>query len=190
VFKELIVRWFQFGAFCPLFRVHGYRTPTEHLPKCGPDSGAPNEIWSFGDQNYPILAKLLYLRQALRPYILGLMREASEKGTPVVRPLFMEFPKDPKCLDVDDAFMFGTDWLVAPVTKYRSAGQTVYLPALANNLTWTHFYSQKQYPGGSSYAIDTPLHSFPLFYTSRSTYYDWRAIATDYFAMDIASFVV
>jgi alpha-D-xyloside xylohydrolase len=65
VFLELIVRWFQFGAFCPLFRVHGDRSPNEPSCACG-DAGAPTEIWAYGERNYPILAGLLRVRACAR----------------------------------------------------------------------------------------------------------------------------
>ena len=115
-FRELIVRWFQYGAFCPLFRLHGNR-----LPNLGPQYGSPNEVWSFGEEAYGIIKDLLLLRERLRPYIMQQMRRAHEKGTPPMRPLFFDFPDDPVCIDVDDQFMFGPDLLVAPVLEQGAA---------------------------------------------------------------------
>ena len=92
-FRELIVRWFQYGVFCPLFRLHGMRQPT-----IGWDAGGPNEVWSFGDEAYAIIRDLLFLRERLKPYILAQMAAAAETGAPPMRPLFFDFPDDPGLL--------------------------------------------------------------------------------------------
>ncbi len=111
-FRELTVRWFQYGVFCPIFRLHGYRLPVDTpLPK----SGADNEIWSFGEVTYRILRDLLFLRERLRPYIHEQMQMASERGLPPMRPLFVDFPDDPVCELIEDQFMFGSEIMVAPV---------------------------------------------------------------------------
>jgi alpha-D-xyloside xylohydrolase len=105
-FQELIVRWFQYGAFCPLFRLHGFRQPS-------PSQwiGAPNEVWSFGEQAYSIISEYLFLRERLRPYIMEQMRLAQTHLRPVMRPLFFDFPGDSGCVEIDDQFMFGlTCW--------------------------------------------------------------------------------
>ena len=107
-FQELIVRWFQYGVFCPLFRLHGWRNSSlAHPETSDPTRGGPNEVWSFGERVYGIISKLLFLRERLRPYIMQQMKLASTKGTPPMRPLFFDFAGDKKCADVDDQFMFG-----------------------------------------------------------------------------------
>ena len=116
-FRELVVRWFQYGAFCPLFRLHGHRQPAE-----GWTSGNHNEVWSFGDEAYGIIRELLFLRERLRPYIMAQMRLASEAGVPPMRPLFFDFPQDAAAARVDDEFMFGPDLLVAPVLEEGAGG--------------------------------------------------------------------
>lgn len=85
-FKELLVRWFQYGVFCPIFRLHGWRW----IPGEEPDykSGGPNEVWSFGEDNYEIIKEYMFMRERLRPYIMEHMKLASDKGTPVMRPMF------------------------------------------------------------------------------------------------------
>ena len=103
-FRELIVRWFQYGVFCPIFRLHGCREPAERFSF---DSGGPNEVWSFGDEAYAILKEMLFLRERLRPYIMVQMKLAHEKGIPPMRPLFFDFPKDDGCYKIEDTFMFG-----------------------------------------------------------------------------------
>ena len=85
-FRELIVRWFQFGVFCPIFRLHGYRGPNNGIMTT---SGADNEVWSFGEEAYGIISKLLFLREALRPYIHTHMEFASQSGLPIMRPLLV-----------------------------------------------------------------------------------------------------
>ncbi|MFI3177915.1 MAG: glycoside hydrolase family 31 protein, partial [Eubacteriales bacterium] len=103
-FQECLVRWFQFGTFCPIMRLHGYRQPLQLLPNCGTVipmtgagkvcTGADNEVWSYGEDNYKIFEKYLHLREALKPYIKEVMMEVHKKGTPAMRPMFYEFPED------------------------------------------------------------------------------------------------
>ena len=118
-FKEVLVRWFEFGAFCPVFRLHGFREPfKEPLGTTGGGksiSGAENEVWSYGDEVYGICKKYLELREKMLPYVKRLMSEAHEKGTPVMRPLFYDFPEDGKCWETEDEYMFGPEILVAPI---------------------------------------------------------------------------
>ena len=156
-FRELIVRWFQYGVFCPLFRLHGYREPTTWYPVM---QGSPNEVWSFGEEAYAIIKELLFLRERLRPYIVEQMRLASDNGTPLMRPLFFEFPDDANSRPVDDQFMFGPDLLVAPVLHQGLRSRQVYLPA---GTTWTDVWSERVFEGGQSLTADAPLASIPLY---------------------------
>ena len=118
-FHEILVRWFEFGTFCPVMRLHGFREPFKQpLGTTGGgkmNSGAENEVWSYGEEVYEICKKYMELRETLRPYVRGLMKEAHEKGTPVMRPLFYDFPDDPKTWEIEDQYMFGSDILVAPI---------------------------------------------------------------------------
>lgn len=94
-FRELMIRWFEFGVFCPIFRLHGFRLPYPVRDILNPDgycgSGGPNEVWSFGEEAYEIIRRYMYVREELKPYIMGQMKLASEDGTPVMRPLFYDF---------------------------------------------------------------------------------------------------
>jgi alpha-D-xyloside xylohydrolase len=153
-FRELIVRWFQYGVFCPLFRLHGFRLPTE-----GWDTGAPNEVWSFGDEAYDIIRDLLFLRQRLKPYILAQMAAAAETGAPPMRPLFFDFPADPACCDVEDQFMFGPDILVAPVLAQGATSRPVYLPAGGE---WYDARTGEAHTGGATLRVDAPLARIPV----------------------------
>ena len=136
-FRELVVRWFQYSAFCPLFRLHGYRNP-ERNTGAMIDTGEENEAWSFGDEAYSIIKGLLFLRERLRPYIEEQMQVASDSGVPPMRPLFFDFPEDSESFIVDDQFLLGPDLLVAPVLYEGARSRKVYLPL---GTTWTDAWS-------------------------------------------------
>lgn len=163
-FQELLVRWFQYGAFCPVMRLHGNRLPyKEPLAdvgggRCG--SGAENEIWSYGEENYRIMKKYIEIREEMRPYTRRLMKEASEKGTPVMRPLFYHFQKDARAWEIKDQFLFGDKVLVAPVTEYQQRKRDVYLPEGAE---WTEQSTGKKYAGGQTVCAEAPLDVIPVF---------------------------
>ncbi|HYG23196.1 MAG TPA: glycoside hydrolase family 31 protein [Verrucomicrobiae bacterium] len=160
-FQELIVRWFQYGAFCPLFRLHGWRNSSlAHPETSDPTRGGPNEVWTFGDRAYEIIRKFLLLRERLRPYIMEQMKRASAKGTPPMRPLFFDFAEDQRCSDVDDQFLFGPDLLVAPVLHAAETKRKVYLPAGAN---WTDAWTRREFKGGQFISAAAPLETIPLF---------------------------
>ncbi len=131
-FRELVVRWFQFGLFCPVMRLHGNRKkPSNHVdrhPGIPEMSGGDNEIWSFGEETYEILKKILGLRERLKPYTMSLAKEASEKGAPLMRPMFFEFPEDEECYKLDDQYMYGPHILFAPIYEYGQTKRMVYLP--------------------------------------------------------------
>jgi alpha-glucosidase (family GH31 glycosyl hydrolase) len=162
VFQELIVRWFQFGAFCPIFRLHGHRLPEDPVTSCG-SSGGLNEVWEFGTTAYNVISKIILLREQLRGYVMDQMRLAASNGVPVLRPIFFDFPNDPQAYEHDDQFMFGPDWLVAPVLTYQAKSRTVYLPALPKGQVWTHYYTNQDYQAGTA-TVPTPIDNFPLFY--------------------------
>lgn len=163
-FHELLIRWFQYGCFCPVMRMHGYRWPLQ--PQYGTTggatcvSGAPNEVWSFGPEVETILSKYLFLREGMKPYITGLMEQAHEKGTPVMRPLFYDFPEDQKAWEVEDQYLFGPDVLVKPVTEAGCRSVSVYLPAGAD---WTNAWTGQRFQGGQTVTVDAPLDQIPLF---------------------------
>jgi len=166
-FQELIIRWFQYGAFCPLFRLHGYRLPTGESSEGEADAGmrdyetcGPNEVWSFGEEAYEIIKDLLFMRERLRPYIMEQMKAAHEKGTPPMRPLFYDFPEDMKSWTVEDEFMFGPDILVAPVLYDGARSRRVYLPAGAK---WKDVNTGRVYNGGQCIECNAPLNVIPLF---------------------------
>ena len=127
-FRELIVRWFQFGLFCPVMRLHGTRVRHGERSDIIEPSGDPNEIWSFGDRNFGIIRNILQLRENLRPYIGAQMKTASEKGWPVIRPMFFTYPQDENCWKLNDQYLFGDDILFAPIMKQGQTSRMVYVP--------------------------------------------------------------
>jgi alpha-D-xyloside xylohydrolase len=163
-FRELFVRWFQYGTFCPVMRLHGDREPhKEPMAQIGGGacvSGADNEVWSYGEEVYEILKKYLQYRENMKPYLKKLMQEAHEKGTPVMRPLFYEFPEDKKAWSVEDAYMFGSRLLVAPVLYEEVRQRELYLPA---GCSWEHAWSGETYQGGQLITVNAPLEEIPVF---------------------------
>ncbi|KAH8793294.1 glycosyl hydrolases family 31-domain-containing protein [Hyaloscypha finlandica] len=162
-FRELFVRWFQWGAFCPVMRLHGDREPKQkQIGTSGGAtclSGAPNEVWSYGEEVYGICKKYMGIREELREYIRGLMREAHEKGTPVMRPLFYVFPEDAKCWEVEDQYIFGDKYLCCPVLAAGLRKMQVYLPA---GVSWRSFDGEQTYQGGSVVEVECPLDTMPV----------------------------
>ena len=162
-FKEVLVRWFAFGAFLPVMRLHGFREPFK--PPIGPKgggaqiSGAENEIWSYGEEVYAICRKYIALREAMRDYVRSLMLEAHEKGTPVIRPLFYDFPKDPKAWEITDEYMFGPDVLVAPVLYENVRERQVWLP----EGKWTNINDGTVSDGGQTITAPAPYEAIPVF---------------------------
>jgi len=192
-FKELLVRWFQWGVFCPVMRLHGERPPFK-AQAAGDDfhqirgnkikqmeSGQDNEIWSFGSladgrDIYKILETWLRLRAELKPYIKEQMQAAHEKGSPVIRPLFYDFADDECSWEVEDQYMFGPEILVCPVTEAGVTSRTVYLPPLPAGKEWQALaaegksgaqgslnFTGTKYKGGQTITAAAPLELMPVF---------------------------
>ena len=159
-FQELLLRWFQFGAFCPIFRLHGERQPLLPDTECG-YSGNHNEVYLFKYSSQII--DIINLRESLRDYVEYHLNISSQNGTPILRPMFYDF-NDTECYQAEDQFMFGTDYLVAPVYIYQARSRTVYLPRVnQQGHVWQHYYSKELYGGGERYEIAVGLGDFPLF---------------------------
>lgn len=116
-------------------------------------------MWSFGEDNYQILSKYLFIREKLRPYIRECMKAASESGAPVMRPLFYDFPEDKTCWEIEDSYMFGPDLLVSPVMSAGAVEREIYLPA---GSTWTDAYTKKTYDGGQKITVPAPIDIIPV----------------------------
>eukprot|EP00048_Salpingoeca_helianthica_P023008 m.21681 g.21681 ORF g.21681 m.21681 type:complete len:843 (+) comp8126_c0_seq1:167-2695(+) len=166
-FQELIVRWFQFGAFCPLFRLHGQRNGGPPADRCGATNG-DNEIWTLAPDptHYRSIEQVMQLREDLREYVMRINGETVKTGLPMVRAMVLEFPTDPNpaVAAAEDQFMFGPDWLVAPVTVYGGTSHSVVLPTLPSGQVWMYWWNQSRYfAGGQTVTLATPISEFPLF---------------------------
>ena len=158
-FRELIVRWFQYGVFCPVFRLHGSRNGHDRTRDIIEPSGGDNELWSFGDRDYEILRDLVFLRERLRPYIHDQMAIASKDGVPVMRPLLFDWPEDETCTSIGDEFLFGDDILFAPIVNRGETSRRVYLPAGE----WVFARDGKEYAGGQWITCTAELNEFIAF---------------------------
>jgi len=146
-YRELFVRWFQYGTFCPIFRVHGTRTTNQ------------NELWSYGPDTESILVKFDRLRYELMPYIYSVTwMTASESYTPM-RPLVMDFRTDLRAQNIGDQFLFGPALLVNPVTEPGATSRRLYLP----KTEWYDFWTGHATLGGKSVDAPAPLGSLPLY---------------------------
>jgi len=166
-FRELFVRWFQWATFCSVMRLHGDREPRQ--PQQGTTggatccSGAPNEVWSYGDEVYEICVRYINIREKLREYTRGLMKEAHEKGSPVMRPLFYEFPRDAKSWEVETQYMFGSKYLVCPVLQAGKRKMKVYFPPIEGGKKWSAFDGKSSFDGGKCAEVECPLGEMPVF---------------------------
>lgn len=155
-FRELIVRWFQFGLFCPVMRLHGTRNRHfEPTPGLKEPSADPNEIWSFGEENLPILKDLILTREKMKPYIKKQMDIASKKGYPIMRPMFFEYPDDDICYTLETQYMFGDDIIFAPIVERGQTIKTVYIP----DGEWILTKDKKRYTKGT-YEINAEIDEF------------------------------
>jgi alpha-D-xyloside xylohydrolase len=145
-YRELFVRWFEYGAFCPIFRVHGTRAPDV------------NELWSYGAQAQEILTRYDSLRYRLLPYIYSLAWQVTRNGYTVMRPLVMDYRQDDTARNIGDQFMFGPALLVAPVTDPGVDTARVYLP----QSTWYNFWTGEKLSGGKFTTLPAPLETLPL----------------------------
>jgi alpha-D-xyloside xylohydrolase len=147
-YRELFVRWFQFGTFCPILRVHGTRAPDT------------NELWSYGPEAQAALVKFDKLRYSLMPYIYSTAWMVTHDGYTPMRPLVMDFAGDPRVLNIGDQFLFGPSILVNPVTEQGATSRRLYLPA---GTRWYDFWTNEAQAGGKSIDAAAPLDSIPLY---------------------------
>ncbi len=142
---ELYARWYQWGAFCPIFRTHGTRPG--------------NEPWTFGPQVEAICARYMRLRYRLLPYIYACARRTHETGRPFMRAMILDFGGDPAAVAAEHQFMFGPAFLVAPVVEPRARRREVYLP----DGIWYDFWTERRWEGGRTIEVEAPLDTLPLF---------------------------
>jgi len=145
-YHELLTRWYQWGTFNPIFRIHGYQTETEP--------------WKYGQKVEGNMRKMLNLRYRLLPYIYSEAWQVTKNGSTMMRPLVMDFNTDTAAVNHQYQYMFGKSVLVAPVTETNVSEWNVYLPKSAG---WFNFWTGKHFNGGQSIKTDAPLDKIPLF---------------------------
>lgn len=148
-YRELFLRWFQFGTFCPIFRVHGTSTP--------------REVWRFGkpgEVHYDTQLKFDNLRYRLMPYVYSLAWQVRATSATIMRHLVFDFRTDPRVRDIADQFMFGPALMVNPVTAYKARTRSVYLP---KGTAWYDFWTGTKLTGGRTVRAAAPLHRMPLY---------------------------
>ncbi|MGD0130010.1 MAG: glycoside hydrolase family 31 protein [Terriglobia bacterium] len=143
-YRELFIRWFEYGAFCPVFRVHGSRS---------------TELWSYGAEAQEILTRYDTLRYRLMPYIYSLAWQVTNAGYTLMRPLVMDYREDVTARNIGDQFMFGPALLVSPVTDPGEVQRHVYLP----NPKWVNFWTGETLSGARFVMAAAPLETLPLF---------------------------
>jgi alpha-D-xyloside xylohydrolase len=147
--RELNTRWFQFGAFCPLFRAHGqfpFREP-----------------WEIAPESHPAYASIVYytkLRYRMMPYIYSLAGMTYFKDYTIMRPLVMDFMADKNVINIGDEYMFGQAFLVAPVYEYEARSRQVYFPECEG---WYDFYTGRFHEGGITAEAEAPYERMPLY---------------------------
>jgi alpha-glucosidase len=144
---EFLVRSYQIGFLAPFFRNH-------HAI-----DGYDQEPWRFGKYYEDIIRKYLKLRYQLLPFLYTTLEEAHRTGTPVFRPLLLNYQDDANTYNLDDEFMIGGDLLVAPVTKPDVTSRLVYLP----KGVWYDYWTNKKYAGGTMIRAEAPLETVPMF---------------------------
>ncbi|MGN6416315.1 MAG: TIM-barrel domain-containing protein [Pseudobacter sp.] len=147
-YRELYVRWLEFGTFCPMMRSHG--------------ADAPREIYQFGKKGgneYDAIEKFIRLRYSLLPYIYSASREVTAQHSSMMRALMMDFASDKNALDINDQFMFGRSLLVSPVTASVKSKET-YLPA---GSSWYDLWTNERSEGGRKVSKTTPIDIIPVY---------------------------
>ena len=145
-YRELLTRWFQWGAFNTIFRIHGYQSETE--------------VWKFGKEVEENSRTMLNLRYRLIPYIYSEAWEVSSEGASMMRPMAMDFRTDAQAVSQEFQYMFGKSFLVAPITEPGITKWNVYLP---EETRWYDFWTGESYEGGTTVAADAPISKIPLF---------------------------
>nr|AIF26052.1 putative glucosidase [uncultured bacterium Ad_125_D08] len=165
-FRQLLIRWYQFATYSAVLRMHGDRGPYDIPPLDDRDwgggylhTGQPNELWSYGEENYAIMRKYYEIRIGMKDYIRELYSEAHANGSPLIRAMFYEFPEDGLCWELEDQYMFGSRYLVAPIFALNQFEREVYLPAGRWRLTGTG----EAYEGGRRVRVEAPIEYMPVF---------------------------
>lgn len=144
-FIELLTRWFQFGAFCPVFRIHGYVSETE--------------IWRYDEAFESTARKFIDLRYQLMPYIYSQAWQITNNSRQLMSPLAYHYPEDKKTWGIKDQFFFGESIMAGFVTDYNKREKEIYLPAG----DWYNYWTNEKTQGGKTITVDAPLDETPVF---------------------------
>jgi alpha-D-xyloside xylohydrolase len=145
-YQDILTRWFQWGTFNPIFRIHGYQTETEP--------------WKYGDTVMNNMRSMMNLRYRLLPYIYSEAWQVSKSGSTIMRPLVMDFKSDATAIGQSYQYMFGKAFLVAPITELAVTEWNVYLP---KSTAWYDFWTGKHFTGGQTIKTSAPQERIPLF---------------------------
>lgn len=145
-YHDILTRWFQWGTFNPIFRIHGYQTETEP--------------WKYGETVETNMRSMMNLRYRLMPYIYSEAWQVSKKGSTIMRPLVMDFSNDANAVAQAYQYMFGKDLLIAPVTEPNVTTWDVYLP---KSSAWYDFWTGKKFMGGQTVKAPAPQDKIPVF---------------------------
>jgi alpha-D-xyloside xylohydrolase len=145
-YHDILTRWFQYGTFNPIFRIHGYQTETEP--------------WKYGDTVMNNMRNMMNLRYRLMPYIYSQAWQVSKNGSTIMRPMVMDFKNDVTAIAQSYQYMFGKSFLVTPITEAGVTEWNVYLPT---STAWFDFWTGKRFTGGQTIKADAPQDRIPLF---------------------------
>jgi alpha-D-xyloside xylohydrolase len=157
-YPELFTRWFQFSAFCPMFRVHGSATDDCVEPSKRDRDG--KEMWNFPSDTQQVLIDYDKLRYHLLPYIYSVAWMVTAKNDTMMRGLVMDFQNDPSVYGIADQYLFGPALMVNPVTQPGAQSRNVYLPA---GTSWTDFWTGETQAGGQTIDAAAPIQTMPLY---------------------------
>jgi len=144
-YHDLLTRWFQWGVFCPIFRIHGYQTETEP--------------WKYGEKVEANMRNMVNVRYRLMLYIYSAAWDISKNGSTLMRPMVMDFSADEKAVQQPYQYMFGKELLIAPVTEANTTEWEVYLPKTAG---WYDYWTGKRYAGGQTIKAAAPQDRIPV----------------------------
>lgn len=150
-YHELLIRWFEYGTFCPIFRVHGYKSNAE--------------LWNYGPEVEKILTQYDELRYRLLPYVYSAAWGVTHHGETLMRALPLEFPFDSGARQISDQFLFGPALLINPVTNEGALRRPLYLPARSD---WFDFWTGKRVAGHQTITMEAPLDRIPILVKSGS----------------------
>ncbi len=144
-YRELLSRWFMYGTFCPIFRIHGFQSQTE--------------VWRYGAEFEALARKYINLRYQLMPYIYSIAKRVNDEGFVMMSPMAYHFPKERALWGSGDQFMFGESMMICPVVEYKQRSRELYLP----DGVWYDFWSGARFEGGRSITANAALDEIPIY---------------------------